>query len=378
LTLNTANYDQNDEQKSINYIYNSTKQVILSRDVFSDAKSVDTNFIRLNPDLVLLEENNKLDLNSKSISINNNHNNLLFGEDSLRDCSCCVVYNNQQAKTENTNNNMNVHSNNRSKNNSRKVQRILPNINAVKRGNAPLRGLAFREAHQRIVLSHSDLINQRNEYNGVLVDVYELQQQQAQAQSINSAKLVSENVETNLLSNNISKISKHTTYREMLKGLKKGIAINMYQSFIENLNETLVSNKNKIMAHPTPKSGFSLKSKKSSVLNVKGDKIDTGNLESLTPATCIMSKSAQSSSTKKAPVNTAKTYLSKKPEKLELEKNNENSGVKMESGLNELSINLNEKIGSMLFGEDVEEQQLGIKSGQSTPRSQQSLHINHN
>ena len=54
--------------------------------------------------------------------------------------------------------------------NSDSGRRIMPNLNAVKRPNIPLKGLAFKEAHHRIVLSNNNPF--RNVTKRIFLDFY--------------------------------------------------------------------------------------------------------------------------------------------------------------------------------------------------------------
>ena len=66
----------------------------------------------------------------------------------------------------------NVNINLRTRTNTEKTNKILPNLNAVKRNNVPLKGLAFKEVKQ--IINKKESVN--NEFNSRSIDSFRSQQ----------------------------------------------------------------------------------------------------------------------------------------------------------------------------------------------------------
>lgn len=194
-------------------------------------------------------------------------------------------------------------------------QRILPNLAAVKRHNAPLRGLAYREAKQRINSSNDFELDQFHPHP---------HQHQAQPQpqpmpisnydyfhSKHNNKATPEELfrQTNSTANSsylrVDSPQK-LNYRDMLKGIRKGVTLNLGTSTNANhsnmlntlrkedltTNEDFSSKKQSLKENLNPKLVDSKKSKTSAlithrnfkILNIKGDRISNIDILVTKPA----------------------------------------------------------------------------------------------
>jgi hypothetical protein len=131
----------------------------------------------------------------------------------------------------NTSNYINYYYNNNNKEvvNTKEAKRsILPNLSAVKRTNVPMKGLAFKEAKQRIIPNDENVNTEimrsitANHARNIRIEP---------DKRIYSNKLdnnLKNSIQNELNTNNISntpELSNRVSYKEMLKGIKKGVTL---------------------------------------------------------------------------------------------------------------------------------------------------------
>lgn len=122
-------------------------------------------------------------------------------------------------------------------------QRILPNLSAVKKQNVPLRGLGFKEAKQRIISNKSIISdNFADENSNTLNAINHQKTQQIAHDNNNNFNIQSTNLNYKVDSvvNNFPSIAnsgfEKPTYKEMLKGIKKGVTSNSQASLNSLVN----------------------------------------------------------------------------------------------------------------------------------------------
>lgn len=160
-------------------------------------------------------------------------------------------------------------------------QAILPNLNAVKRNNIPLKGLAFREAKSRINFSSindnstNDISQHFKTEASASLAYYTYQ---------NSKTLPEEyfrnfNINTNTIINSSfiedTKIGTHNpqnkkTYKEIFRGIRRGVTINLGNI---NQTDTKFFNEKLEMNRRSAKQRTRENLKNLKILNVKGDRI---------------------------------------------------------------------------------------------------------
>jgi hypothetical protein len=171
-------------------------------------------------------------------------------------------------------------------NNLDQPKQILPNLSAVKKQNMPLRGLAFKEAKQRIMnqsnefVSDSQFMTSLNNEASNRNNAIKIEPEKKSADSVAISFPVINDV-----------INGKPTYKQMLKGIKKGVTVNN-QSLSNFSNEKLETSKlvsnlvttNRNLSTRQPnlkfdKNGKPVRAQKAKnyikILKIKGDKIAT-------------------------------------------------------------------------------------------------------
>jgi len=195
----------------------------------------------------------------------------------------------------NTNSNFtnNAHANNNTYkdsktnvNNLDQPKQILPNLSAVKKQNMPLRGLAFKEAKQRIM-------NQSNEFVSDSQFMTSLNNEAANRNNLIKIEPEKKSTDSVAISFPVinDAINGKPTYKQMLKGIKRGVTVNN-QSLSNFSNDKLETSKlasnlvttNRSMSTRQPtlkfdKNGKPVRAQKAKsyikILKIKGDKIAT-------------------------------------------------------------------------------------------------------
>lgn len=193
-----------------------------------------------------------------------------------------------------TSNNNNININNLNPNErfrkNTNAKQILPNLNAVKKQNSPIRGLAYREVKSRIATNDPIQENTANKTHNSQIDI--------ERRLFNSSLDLA-------LTNNSETFGPKPTYKEMLKGIKRGVTVNnQFIKIQESKGENNVKfidikhhehkssspdeQQTTLNSNEAAKSTVRRKAKKihSNILNIKGDKLRleflTGNDNSTT------------------------------------------------------------------------------------------------
>ena len=109
---------------------------------------------------------------------------------------------------------------------------ILPNLSAVKKQNIPIKGLAFRELTQRILLSNKENNNQHNDFEEAYLElniqsrnVY-IDNNEKKTALIEASLLNTNTINSNNSTNNNNNVSSYRNYKQMLRNVKKGVTLN--------------------------------------------------------------------------------------------------------------------------------------------------------
>jgi len=182
--------------------------------------------------------------------------------------------------------------------NTENPNRILPNLNAVKRHNVPLRGLAFREAKYRIGSSNE---NENEKVQDTTITTQSTNIGVSYGDYFQNKKSTPEEIFRNsnstATSSYIRADSPHkVNYRDMLKGIRKGVTINLNNSVInskrDHFNFNIKVDDDKKVSLRDTNQLFALEKKSSKtalithrnfkILNIKGDRIS--NIDILVPS----------------------------------------------------------------------------------------------
>ncbi len=133
---------------------------------------------------------------------------------------------------------------------------ILPNLSAVKKQNIPIKGLAFRELTQRILLSNNETNINQNEFEAYFElnihsrNIYiDSPGNNEKKTTLIEASLLNANTNSSNNSTN-NNSSGYRNYKQMLRNVKKGVTLNQREKTELNYNSNNKENKNLTMTTP--------------------------------------------------------------------------------------------------------------------------------
>jgi hypothetical protein len=157
------------------------------------------------------------------------------------------------------------------------VKPILPNLSAVKKQNIPIKGLAFRELTQRVLLSNNENNNNQNDFE----TYFELNIQSrniyidSSSNNEKKATLIDSSLLNSNTNNSNNSVSGYRSYKQMLRNVKKGVTLNQREK-TEIYSTNNKENKNIPMATPlTNTSGNQSNCQNSSKSSGKNSKTST-------------------------------------------------------------------------------------------------------